>query len=118
MYISAFPLVLRVPDHFPAASIALTFPAKCPLVFLDLYKWHGDRKKKIELPKGVGGGGAPGHVLEREVRRVIDFEICDLKSFVGFLSGVFLGDIRFWKWHFQKVCSESLDIFEDFVFLA
>lgn len=36
MYISAFPLVLRVPDHFPAASIALKVPAKCPLVFLDL----------------------------------------------------------------------------------
>ena len=53
-------------------------------------------KKKIELPKGVGGGGGVnGHELEREVRRVIDFEICDLKSFVGFLSGVFLGDIRF-----------------------
>ena len=57
MDISAFSLVLRVPDHFPAASIALTFPAKYPLVFLDLYKYHGYRKKKKRITKGVGGGG-------------------------------------------------------------
>ena len=58
MYISAFPLVLRVPVHFPASSIALTLPAKCPLVFQDLSK-HGYREKN-RITKGVcvcGGGG-------------------------------------------------------------
>ena len=52
-------------------------------------------KKNPKLPRGWGGGGVLGHELEREVRRVIDFGICDLKSLVGFLSGVFLGDKRF-----------------------
>ena len=52
-------------------------------------------KKNPNYQGGGGGGEVLGHELEREVRRVIDFGICDLKSFVGFLSGVFLGDKRF-----------------------
>lgn len=40
--------------------------------------------------QGGGGGGVLGHKLER-VRRVIDFEICDLKSSWAFCLVSFWG---------------------------
>lgn len=43
-----------------------------------------------------GRGEVLGHKINREVRSVIAFEICDLKSFGSFLSGVSFGNKRFW----------------------
>jgi len=43
-----------------------------------------------------GWGEVLGHKINREVRSVIAFEICDLKSSGSFLSGVSFGNKRFW----------------------